>query len=79
MLQEQYTELLFDCAFHMVYTLYIVYIQIVHSIFNSLTWGPQYLHLGMQNFCFHEISYYKDCCFLHIQLTLYKNTVSLVI
>lgn len=81
MLQEQYTELLSDCAFHMAYTLiYGTYIQTVYNIFNDLTWDPQYLHLCMQNIHFHGIFNYGECFFfLKVQLTLYKNTVSLVI
>lgn len=45
--------------------LYIVYIQIVYNIFNGLTWGPQYLHLGRQNIHFHDIFNYEESFFLH--------------
>lgn len=66
MLQEQYTELLSDCAFHIVYTLiYGTYIQTVYNIFNGLTWDPQYLHLGMQNIHFHGIFNHEEWFFLH--------------
>ena len=66
MLQEQYTEILSDCAYHMVYTIiYNIYIQTVYNIFNGLTWGPQYLHLGMQNIQFHENFNNGESFFLH--------------
>lgn len=70
MLQEQYTELLSYCVFHMIYTIIYSIYKTVYNIFNDLTQSPQYLQLHMQNICCHEVSHDKECCFLMIQWAL---------
>lgn len=75
MLQEQYTELLSDCAFHTVYNLiYSTYIQTVYNIFDGLAGGPQYLHIGMENIHFHGIFNYEECFFfLHSSIDIIQK------